>query len=140
MPTVILNRLHQHNRNLILIGDLNARHRNWHNVISDSCGRRLARWIDGKQNLNIFNSSQRTSTQSQAVIDLIIAPSHVSSELAESDQKMRVIDHFPVHWRLSSSISHSSTEFGLKIIEWVLLNYILYPKKTFFFARSEQNR
>jgi hypothetical protein len=42
VPIVILNRLHRHNRNLILIGDMNARHSNWHDVTSNSCGHRLA--------------------------------------------------------------------------------------------------
>jgi hypothetical protein len=94
-----------------LIGDLNARHPSWHDVSSNSCGHRLAEWIDEKQNLKIFNSAKPTSTRSQAVIDLIIAPYRISSELAEIDQKMRVTDHYPVHWRLSSFISHSSAEY-----------------------------
>ena len=94
----ILNRLQRYDRILILIGDLNARHFNWHDVTSNSSGHRLAEWIDAKQNLKIFNSAKPTSTRSRAVIDLIIAPSHVSSELAEVDQKMCAPDHYPVHW------------------------------------------
>ena len=97
VPIDILNRLHRYNRNLLLIGDLNARHFNWHDETSNSCCHRLAKWIEAKQNLKIFNSAKPTSTRSQAVIDLIVAPSHVSSELAEIDQKMRVTDHYPVH-------------------------------------------
>ena len=84
VPIHILNGLHRHNRNLIPIGDLNARHPNRHDVTSHSCGRRLAELIDEKQNLKIFNSSQ--STRSRAVIDLIITSSHVSLELAENDR------------------------------------------------------
>ena len=42
VPIDILNRLHRYNRNLILIGDLNARHFNWHDVTSNSCGHRPA--------------------------------------------------------------------------------------------------
>ena len=64
VPIDILNRLHRCNRNLILIGDLNARHFNWHDVTSNSCGHRLAEWIDAKQNLKIFNSAKPTSTRS----------------------------------------------------------------------------
>ena len=78
VPINIFNRLHQCNRNLLLIGDLNARHPNWHAVTSNSCGHRLVEWIDEKQNLKIFNSSQSTSTRSRPVIYLIIAPRHVS--------------------------------------------------------------
>ena len=111
VPINMRNRLHRYNQNLILIGDLNARHSNWHDVATNTCGHRLAEWIDGKQNLKIFNSAKPTSTRSRAIIDLIIAPSHVSSDLAEIDQKMRVSDHYPVHWRLSSFTSHSQTEY-----------------------------
>ena len=140
VPINILNRLHQYNRNLILVGDLNARHPNWHDVTSNTCGHRLAEWIDEKQTLKIFNSAKPTSTRSRAVIDLIIAPSHVSSALAEIDQKMRVSDHYPVHWRLSSFISHSSADYEVKRIDWVVLNCILNLKQNFFFTLSEQRR
>ena len=136
----ILNRLHRYNRNLILIGNLNARHSNWHDVTSNSCGHRLAEWIDEKPNLKVFNSAKPTSTRSRAVIDLIAAPSHVSSELAEIDQKMRVTDHYPVHWRLSSFISHSSAEYEVKRIDWVVHTCILNLKQNFFFSLSEQMR
>jgi Endonuclease-reverse transcriptase len=140
VPIDILNRLYRYNRNLILIGDLNARHFNWHDVTSNSCGHRLAEWIEAKPNLKIFNSAKPTSIRSRAVIDLIIAPSHVSSELADIDQKMRVTDHYPVHWRLSSFKSHSSIEYEVKRIDWVVLNSILNLKQNFFFTLSEQMR
>ena len=58
VPINVLNRLHRYNRNLILIGDLNARHPNWHDVTSNSCGHRLAEWIDEKQNMKSFNSAK----------------------------------------------------------------------------------
>ena len=77
---------------------MNARRSDWHDVTSNTCGHRLAEWVDVKQNLKIFNSAKPTLARSRAVIDLIIAPSHVSSEFAEIEQKMRAIDHYPVHW------------------------------------------
>ena len=140
VPINIFNRLHQYNRNLILIGDLNARHPNWHDVTSNSCGHRLAEWIDAKQNLKIFNSAKPTSTRSRAVIDLIITPCHVSSDLAEINQKMRVSNHYPLHWRLSSFNSHSHTECEVNRIDWVVLNWMLNLRQNFFFALSAQMR
>ena len=133
VPIMILNGLHRYNRNLILIGDLNARRPNWHDASSNSSGHRLAEWIDAKQNLKIFNSAKPTSNRSRAVINLIIAPSHVSSDLAE-------IDHYPVHWRLSSFNSHSQSEYEPKRIDWVVLNCILNLKQNFFFALFGQMR
>ena len=101
VPIDILNRLHRHNWNLILISDLNARHFNWHDVTSNSCGRRLAEWIDEKRNLRVFNTTQPTSTRSRAIIDLIVAPYQVSTESTVIDQKLCVTDHYPVHWQIS---------------------------------------
>ena len=63
-----------------------------------------------------------------------------SSELAEIDQKMSVTDHCPVHWRISSFVSHSSTEYEVKRIDWVVLNSILNLKQNFLFSLSEQMR
>ena len=140
VPIDVLNRLHQYNRNLILIGDLNARHPSWHDVSRYPCGHRLAEWIAGRQDLRIFNSPQPTSTRSQAVIDPIIGPYRISLELAEIDQKMRVTNHYPVHWRLSSFNAHSQTECEVKRIDWVVLNWILNLKQNFFFALSAQMR
>jgi hypothetical protein len=140
VPIVILNRLHRHNQNLILIGDFNARHSDWHDVTNNSDGHRLAAWIDEKPNLTIFNSSQPTSTRSRAVIDPIIAPSNVSTELAKTDQNVRVTDHYPVHWRLSSFKSHSEIEYEIKRIDWVMFNCVLTLKQNFFFTLSEQMR
>ena len=134
VPINILNRLHQYNRTLILIDDLNAKHPNWHDVTSNSCGHRLVEWIDGKQSMKVFNSSQTTPTRSRAVIDLISRPSHVSSDLTEIDQKMRVSDHYPVHLHLSSFKCHSRTECEVKTIDWVVLNCILGLKHNYFFT------
>ena len=93
-----------------------------------------------KAEFEIFNSAKPTSTRSRAVIDLIIAPSHVSPELAEIDQKMRVTDYYLVNWRLSSFKSHSSIKYEVKRIDWVVLNCILTLKQNFFFTLSEQMR
>ena len=138
VPVDLLDRLHRYNRHLILIGDLNARHPDWHDVTSNSCGRQLAQWIEKYPDLKIFNPSQATSKRSQAVIDLIIAPSRASSALAVIDQKMSVSDHFPVHWRLSSFTSTSFTPCEVKRVDWDVLNCILELKQNFFFLLAAQ--
>ena len=138
VPVELLDRLHRYNRHLILIGDLNARHPNWHDVTSNSCGRQLAQWIEKYPDLKIFNPSQATSKRSQAVIDLIIAPSRASSDLAVIDQKMRVSDHLPVHWRLSSFTSASFTPCEVKRVDWDVLKCILELKQNFFFLLAAQ--
>ena len=138
VPVDLLDRLHRYNRNLILVGDLNARHSDWHDVTSNYCGRRLANWLDNQPDLKIFNSSQPTSMRSKAVIDLIIAPLHASSDSAVIDQKMRASDHYPVHWRLSSFTSTSFTPCEVKRVDWDVLNCILDLEQNFFFLLAAQ--
>ena len=100
--------------------------------------RQLAHWIEKYPDLKIFNPSQATFMRSQAVIDLIIAPSCASSALAVIDQKMRVSDHYPVHWRLSSFTSTSFTPCEVKRVDWDVLNCILDLKQNFFFLLAAQ--
>ena len=107
-------------------------------VTSNSCGRQLAQWLEKQPDLKIFNPSQPTSMRSQAIIDLIIAPSRASSDLAVIDQKMRVSDHYPVHWRLSSFTSTSLTPCEVRRVDWDVVNCILDLKQNFFFLRSAQ--
>ena len=135
VPINILNRLHRYNRHLVMIGDLNVRHPNWYDVTSNTCVLRLAEWIDETQNSKIFNSAKPTSTCSQAVLVLIIGPSHDSSDSAGIDQKMRVFDHYLVHWRLSCFDWHSHTECKVKRIDWVVLNCTT-QSQTEFLLRS----
>ena len=133
VPIDLLDRLHRYNRNLLLVGDLNARHPDWHDVTSNSCGRQLAQWLEKQPELKIFNPSRPTSMRSQAIIDLIIAPSRASSDLAVIDQKMRVSDHYPVHWRLSSFTLTSLTPCEVKKVDCDVVNCILDLKQNFFF-------
>ena len=131
--------MHRYNRNLILVGDLNARHPSWHDLTSNSSGRRLAEWIDEKQNLRVFNTSQPTSTRSRAIIDLIVAPYRVSTESAVIDENMRVTDHYPVHWQISS-FSQNRTAQEVKRIDWSVMQCVLDLKQNFFFSLAEQMR
>ena len=60
-------------------------------------------------------------------------------ELAEIDQKMRVTDHYPVHWQISS-FSRSRTTQEVKRIDWSVLQCILDLRQNFFFSLAEQMR
>ena len=139
VPIDILNRLHRYNRHLILVGDLNARHSSWHDLTSNSSGRRLAEWIDEKQNLRVFNTSQPTSIRSRAIIDLIVTPHRVSTESTVIDENMRVTDHYPVHWQISS-FSQNRTTQEVKRIDWSVLQCTLALKQNFFFSLAQQMR
>ena len=138
LPILVLDHLYAYNRSLILIGDLNARHSSWHDTATNPKGQRLANWIDDKENLQVFNSCQPTSARSDAIIDLIIAPSHISNELAHVDQKMCLTDHYPVHWFLSSLSLNQFIQFPVKRIDWPVLRCILHIKPGFLFSLAQQ--
>ena len=138
LPVTILDCLYQYNRNLILIGDFNARYFRWHDIITSAKGCQLDDWITEKENLRVYNSPQSTSTRSQAILDLIIAPQQLSSELTDVDQLMHVTDHYPIHWNVSSLDLNNVSQYELKKIEWVLITCILDLKQNFFFNFAEQ--
>lgn len=138
VPIAVLDHLYDYNRNLILIGDFNARHSSWHDVVTNPQGQRLANWIDAKDNLHVFNSAQPTSARSDAIIDLVIAPSHISNAVAYVDHTIRVTDHYPVRWVLSSLSLNQPSQFPVKRIDWALLQCILHLKQHFFFSLAEK--
>ena len=138
LPVTMLDCLYQYNRNLILIGDFNARHFQWHDIITNAKGSQLDDWITEKENLRVYNSPQSTSTRSQAILDLIIAPQQLSSELTDADQLMHVTDHYPIHWNISSLDLNNVSQYELKKIDWALITCILDLKQNFFFNLAEQ--
>ena len=88
--------------------------------------------------MRVYNSPQSTSTRSQAILDLIIAPQQLSSELTDADQLMHVTDHYPIHWNISSLDLNNVSQYELKKIDWALITCILDLKQNFFFNLAEQ--
>jgi hypothetical protein len=127
----------KYNQNLIPVGDLNARHSQWHDVTMNINGYRLNEWINTTQNLKVYNSSQPTSTRSQGVIDIIIAPFSLSSETTTTDETMQVSDHYPVHWNITSFFLNNTRLYQVKHIEWKLISFILELEQTFFYNLAE---
>ena len=137
LPLSILDRLYRYNRNLILLGDLNARHPHWYDVTTNPKGSKLNEWICDKENLRVYNASQPTSLRSQAILDLVIGPLQVSSEQTETDRMMQVTDHYPVRWNISSFKLLNTDHHQVKNINWNLVNCILDLKQNYFFVLAE---
>ena len=138
LPLSILDRLYQYNLNLIIIGDLNARHPNWYDVHTNHKGYQLNDWLCTKENLRVYNAPQPTSLRSQAILDLVIGPLQLSFDPTEIDQTMQVTDHYPVHWNISSFKSTSPQQYHVKRIYWKIINCILDLKQKIFFTLAEQ--
>ena len=138
LPLSILDRLYQYNLNLIIIGDLNARHPNWYDVHTNHKGYQLNDWLCDKENLRVYNAPQPTSLRSQAILDLVIGPLQLSFDRTEIDQTMQVTDHYPVHWNISSFKPTSPQQYNVKRINWKLISCILDLKQNFFFTLAEQ--
>ena len=63
----------------------------------------------------------------------------MSTESTVTDEKMRVTDHYPVHWQISS-FSQNRTSQGVKRINRSVLQCILDLKQNLFFSLAEQMR
>jgi hypothetical protein len=98
IPLHIFDRLLHHNPNSIFTGDFNAKHSFWSKSKENQKARSLFNWLSPSPThlfLEIINKFIPISARSNATIDLIITPSHMSSTsfsvLASIDN-----DHHPV--------------------------------------------
>ncbi|CAF3948685.1 unnamed protein product [Rotaria sp. Silwood1] len=116
IPLDIFDRLLQRNPNSIFTGDFNAKHNSCSRSADNQTGRALFRWLSSSpihSSLEIINKYISTSTRSNATIDLIVAPSHMSST---SFSVLPSIgnDHHPVLWHPSFKISSTHHRFPIK--------------------------
>jgi hypothetical protein len=127
IPFDVFDRLLQLNANTIFTGDFNAKHSSWSRSIDNQKGRTLFNWLSSSQthsNLEIVNKLIPTSTRSNATIDLIIAPSHMSST---SFSVLPTIgnDHHPVLWHPTFKLSSSHHRHPIKRTHWKLFEVFL---------------
>jgi hypothetical protein len=72
LPLTVMSELVSNAKNLIIAGDLNAKHYDWGCPQVNPKGRPLANWLL-RNNLNVINSGMKTSLRSDTTIDLIIS-------------------------------------------------------------------
>ena len=81
-------------KNIIFVGDLNAKHADWECPQINPHGTKLAAWLN-ETKLNVLNSGMITSLRSDTTIDLII--SNIIPEATENVAlPYRCSDHFPI--------------------------------------------
>ncbi|CAF2899348.1 unnamed protein product, partial [Rotaria sp. Silwood2] len=134
IPLDILDRLLQHNPNSIFTGDFNAKHSSWSKSMENEKGRVLFNGLSSSQihsSLEIINKFIATSTRFNATIDLIIAPSHMSTA---SFSVLPSIgnDHHPILWHPSIKISSTYHRFPIKRTRWNLLEIFLTFTATYW--------
>ncbi|CAF4471002.1 unnamed protein product [Rotaria sp. Silwood2] len=134
IPLDIFDRLLQRNPNSIFTGDFNAKHNSWSRSADNQKGRALFSWLSSSpihSSLEIINKYISTSTRSNATIDLIIAPSHMSST---SFSVLPSIgnDHHPILWHPSFKISSTHHHFSIKCTRWNLLKIFLTFTATYW--------
>ena len=98
LPVLLFDKILKRNTNTILLGDFNAKHRSWSNSIENHKGQVLFNWLQTIPH-RIVNKHDATTTRSKAIIDLILAPTHMML-LARSFIVLPSIgsDHFPTVW------------------------------------------
>ncbi|CAF3995244.1 unnamed protein product, partial [Rotaria magnacalcarata] len=122
IPFKIFDRILQINENTIITGDFNAKHNSWSRSIENPKGKTLFNWLSSLQTrstMDIINKFIPTSTRSNATIDLIITPSHMSSN---SFSVLPSIgnDHHPVIWCSTIKIFTAHQTYPIKRTHWKL--------------------
>ncbi|CAF3265885.1 unnamed protein product [Rotaria sp. Silwood2] len=94
LPLTTMSTLLKESKNIIIIGDLKAKHPDWGCPQVSTKGRDLANWLI-KHKLNVLNPGIKTSLRSDTTIDLII-----SSEGPETSESQSLVytssDHLPI--------------------------------------------
>jgi hypothetical protein len=94
LPLFTMTNLLKESRNIIIAGDLNAKHQDWGCPQVNTKGRVLAKWLDHNK-LNVLNVGTKTSLRSNTTIDLII-----SREIPETSESKSLSytgsDHLPI--------------------------------------------
>ena len=73
-----MSSLNKISKNVIIVGDLNAKHPNWGCTSMNHKGRLLAEWLDDDDKYEIQNHGMKTSLRSDTTIDLILTTPTIS--------------------------------------------------------------
>ena len=123
-------------RNTIFMGDFDAKHQSWSTPTVNQKGRALYDWLTARNHnlsFEVVNRCVSTSTRSTATIDLVIAPSHMSSTVFDVLPSMGS-DHYPVVWHPSFKMSALHLRQPIKRTHCSLVERFL--TLTFFFWNS----
>jgi hypothetical protein len=94
LPLSAMSNLLNISKDIIILGDLNAKHSDWGCPENNTKGHVLAKWLQNHK-LEVLNFGMKTSLRSDATIDLII--SNEVPELTESKSLAYVCsDHLPI--------------------------------------------
>lgn len=94
LPITAMSSLMQFSKNVIIAGDLNAKHADWGCPQINTKGRQLSEWLLANE-LGILNAGTRTSLRSNTTIDLIIA-SYPPDTTRSTTLPYTGSDHLPV--------------------------------------------
>ena len=127
IPFETFDRALRRNPNSIITGDLNAKHSSWSRSACNQKGRSLRNWLDALRPqlaMEIANKHVSTSTRSNATIDLILAPAHMSAGSASVLPHIGN-DHYPVLWKPTLRLSSHHRLRPIKRTRWKLYECFL---------------
>ncbi|CAF4797729.1 unnamed protein product [Rotaria sp. Silwood1] len=78
LPLQIMLSLTKNFKNIIIVGDLNAKHPNWGCTSFNHKGKILAEWLDINEMYEIQNQGMKTSLRSDTTIDLVLTTPTIS--------------------------------------------------------------
>ncbi|CAF1552707.1 unnamed protein product [Rotaria magnacalcarata] len=78
VPLKTMSSLNRISKNVIIVGDLNAKHPNWGCTSMNHKGRLLAEWLENSDKYAIQNHGMKTSLRSDTTIDLVLTTPTIS--------------------------------------------------------------
>ncbi|CAF4095114.1 unnamed protein product, partial [Rotaria magnacalcarata] len=78
LPLKTMSSLNRISKNIIIVGDLNAKHPNWGCTSMNHKGRLLAVWLDNNDKYAIQKHDMKTSLRSDTTIDLVLTAPTIS--------------------------------------------------------------
>ncbi len=94
LPIAALSSLKSMSKNIIIVGDFNAKHGRWKWHQVNKKGDELNNWLD-ENDLSVHNAGIRTSLRSNTTIDLIISTEPECNVQCQSLQYTSS-DHYPI--------------------------------------------
>ncbi|CAF4905657.1 unnamed protein product [Rotaria sp. Silwood1] len=96
----IMSSLTKNFKNIIIVGDLNAKHPNWGCTSFNHKGKILAEWLDINEMYEIQNQGMKTSLRSDTTIDLVLTTPTISLSQCTT-LPYTGSDHLPIFFELN---------------------------------------
>ncbi|CAF1277951.1 unnamed protein product [Rotaria magnacalcarata] len=123
LPIQVMSTLTKNFKNIIIVGDLNAKHPNWGCTTTNHKGKVLAEWLESNEMIEIQNQGMKTSLRSDTTIDLVLTTSNISLSQCTT-LPYTGSDHLPIFFELNG-ISLQGNSYIISKTYWNIYRILL---------------